>query len=881
MTTRRHACAGVLFAALLTAAAPAAAQQPETEYEGAAALGLALRRLGPTQRVLMIAAHPDDENTAVLATLALGRGADVAYLSLTRGDGGQNGIGPELGESIGLIRSEELLAARRLDGAGQFFTRAYDYGYSKSADEAFRHWPRDSLLKDVVAAVRRFRPDVVVAVFSGTPRDGHGQHQASGILAREAFHAAGDPARFPELAVDGFAPHRPRKLYRSLWRGAPDGAVPLETGSWDPLLGRSHFQVAIASRSRHRSQDMGRALRPGPFAYALERVDAEAPDEPSIFVGVDTTLAQRARTAGAPASVVRLLGEYDDVARRVRDGFNPLAAGELVPELARALERLDRAGRELRGRDDPDAADLRFHLDAERADAREALRLAAGVVVDAVADAERIVPGHSFVLELTAWNGGAQPLTVRALEPALPDGWTATPLDPLPGEPLPPGELRTRRFEVAVPADAPSTEPYHLRRPRDGDMYRWPEDGMLRGLPFQPAEVRAHALVVLAGVDLPVERDATYRHVSSTEGESRRPVRVVPAVSVALEPGVAVLPLADPALAKAAGQGGAAGSRALEFRVRLTGEAPDGAAGTLRLELPAGWRAEPAAVPVRFAARDESREVAFRVVPPHAVRAGEYAVRAIFDADDGRRYGRGYELVDYPHIRPRARYRNATAIVQALDVRVPAGLRVGYLVGAGDRVPEALAQLGIDLDVIDPSDLGTTPLDDYDVLVTGIRAYEHRPELRGRNRALLDYVERGGTLIVQYNQYTFSRGGFAPYPLEIARPHDRVTDEAAPVRLLDPSHPVLSRPNRIGAADFEGWVQERGLYFPRSWDERYAPLLEMSDPGEDPLRGALLVAPYGRGTYVYTGLAFFRQLPAGVPGAYRLFANLLALGAGQ
>ncbi|HEX6939066.1 MAG TPA: PIG-L family deacetylase [Longimicrobiales bacterium] len=905
--------AGVLLAAVLCSAAPAAAQKPETEYEGAVALGLALRRVGPTQRVLMIAAHPDDENTAVLATLALGRGADVAYLSLTRGDGGQNGIGPELQESIGLIRSEELLAARRLDGAAQFFTRAYDYGFSKSADEAFRHWPRDSVLKDVVTVIRRYRPDVVVSVFTGTPRDGHGQHQAAGLLAREAFRAAGDPARFPELTAAGLPPHRPAKLYLSRWGTPPGDATRLQTGTYDPLLGRSYHQVALASRSRHRSQDMGRALEPGPRAVALERVDAPAADEPSIFSGVDTTLAQRARSIGAGAALAALT-EYDAVADDIRRAYNPLAAGALVADLARAIRLLDRAERALGGRDDAAAAALRFYIDAERDDVSEALRMAAGVVVDAVADAERVVPGGTFGLELTVWNGGTRPVSVHALEPVLPAGWKATPRDTLPGGPLAPGELRMRRFEVRVPTDAPPTGPYYLRRPRDGDLYRWPADFALRGLPFQPPEVRARALVGLDDVLLPIRREATYRHVSRTEGESRRPVRVVPAVSVALEPGVAVLPLGDGVVAKAAERGAGAPGRArgagggpgstgergtgagsaaggvvgaagaapgdsgLVFGVRLTGEAPEGIAGTLRLELPAGWRAVPAAVPVRFEAQGESRHVEFRVYPPADAAAGAYRIAVAFEAEDGRRYTRGYEEVDYPHIRPRARYRDAVAMVQAFDVRVPTGLRVGYIVGAGDEVPGALRQLGIALDVIDPADLGTADLDAYDVLVTGIRAYEHRSEIRTHNRRLLEWVERGGTLIVQYNQYTFSRGGFAPYALEIARPHDRVTDETAPVRLLDPSHPALSWPNRIGPADFDGWVQERGLYFPHTWDARYTPLLEMSDPGEDPLRGAVLVARYGKGTYVYTGLAFFRQLPAGVPGAYRLFANLIALG---
>jgi LmbE family N-acetylglucosaminyl deacetylase len=875
--------------AVILAAAPAAAQQPETEYRGATALGLALRRLGPTQRVLMIAAHPDDENTSVLATLALGGGADVAYLSLTRGDGGQNGIGPELQESIGLIRSEELLAARRLDGATQFFTRAYDYGFSKSAEEAFLHWPRDSVLKDVVTVIRRYRPDVVVSVFTGTPRDGHGQHQAAGILAHEAFEAAGDPSRFPELTAAGLPPHRPAKLYLSRWGGgAPESSTRLQTGVYDPLFGRSYHQIALESRGRHRSQDMGRALEPGPASVMLQRVDGDGSPEPSIFAGLDTTLAQRARRTGARAAL-EALEAYDNLVLRIRAAYNPLDTERLVPELVQAARLLDRAERALGGARDASAGPgreamegLRFHIASERADVFEALRLAAGIVGDAIADSERLVPGGEFNLELIVWNGGGRPVAVRTLEPVLPAGWTATPQDELPGEPLPPGQLARRRFRVQVPADAPPTEPYHLRSPRDGDLYRWPDDVALRGMPFQPAEVRARALVALEGVELPIEVEATHREVRRNEGESRRPVRVVPAVAVALDPAVAVVPLSGDLVAKAASSTRRAASSAsrpeLEFRVRLTGATRDGIAGTLRLELPAGWRAEPAQVPVRLRTAGESRQFEFVVTPPADVAPGEHRIAAVFEAEDGRRYTRWYEEIDYPHIRPLARYHDAAAKVQAFQVAVPQGIRVGYITGAGDEVPGALRQLGVTLDVIDPADLATVDLSRYDVLVTGIRAYEHRPEIRTHNPRLLEWVEAGGTMIVQYNQYTFSQGGFAPYPLQIARPHDRVTDETAPVRILDASHPVVSYPNRIGPADFEGWVQERGLYFPRTWDERYTPVLEMSDPGEDPLRGAILVAKYGKGTYVYTGLAFFRQLPEGVPGAYRLFANLLALG---
>lgn len=912
--------------ALLTAtatAAPLAAQAPETEYDGAAALGLALRRLGATQRVLMIAAHPDDENTAVLSALALGAGADVAYLSLTRGEGGQNGIGPELQEALGIIRSEELLAARRLDGARQFFTRAYDYGFSKSADEAFRHWPADTILADAVAVIRFFRPDLIVAIFSGTPADGHGQHQAAGIIAREAFAAAGDSTRFPEQFAQGLRPHRPARLYRALWRGGGSGGYPLQTGTLDPLLGSSYHQIAIASRSRHRSQDMGRALVPGPQRVILQRVDRAEQAGTPLFAGLDTTLSVRARALGAnvPPALTAILREYDDVVPTIRAAFNPLEPGALVPRLAHAAGLLERAAGLMAGfgGDPTDAgrpsttaagspptpgsanalADLHFHLAAELDDARAALTRAAGIVLDAVASRERVIPGQSVEVELTLWNGGTNLLVIERLEPSLPAGWSAAPLGDAAHSDatLAPGAIVSRRFRVSIPADAEVTEPYYLRAPRAGDIYRWPTDSASRGLPFEPPPLHARARITLAQVTSDLEREIQYRAVSSTEGESRRPVLVTPAAALTLHPAIAVLPLEAGTGRKAAapaprnagaigpsprrGAGSAfSGEPALRFSVHLTTDALGGISGTLRLLLPPGWESAPKSATVQLNDAGERRQLDFQVTPPAGVEPGSIPVRAVFETEGGESYDRGYQVIDYHHIRARPIYREAAATIQAFDVAVASGLDVAYIPGAGDAIPDALRELGVPVTIIDPADLATTDLTPYQTVILGIRAYEHQPELPRQNRRLLEYVERGGTLIVQYNQYRFSGSDLAPYPLTIARPHDRVTDETAPVRLLDPEHPVLAWPNRITDKDFEGWVQERGLYLAHSWDERYTPLLAMSDPGEEPLRGGLLVARYGKGTYVYTGIAFFRQLPAGVPGAYRLFTNLISLGAG-
>jgi LmbE family N-acetylglucosaminyl deacetylase len=869
------------------------------EYDGAAAMGLALRRLGTTARVLHIGAHPDDENTALFAPLALGRGVDAAYLSLTRGEGGQNGIGPELGVALGLIRSEELLAARRLDGGAQFFARAIDYGYSRSAEEAFRHWPRDTLLADVVEVIRRYRPDVVASVWSGTPRDGHGQHEASGIVAREAVLAAGDPTRFPEQLAAGLRPHSPALFYRSAWfaEGPPD--VELNTGELDPLLGASYHQIAMASRSRHRSQDQGRPLDPGPRRTGFDLVeDPSAPIEvaesrsfgrygtgpaeatPSLFAGVDTLLSQRTARAAAElggadgramASTVRLLEEYEALVAEARRAFNPLSPWALVPTLSRAQDRLSAVAAALEsigsGADGDPVRRLHFHLRSEFDDLRTALLRAANVELDVVASEATVVPGRTFRLEVSVWNGGIAAVRADA-GPLLPEGWRARPIDGAGSLVVAPGERAVAAFDVTVPANAALTMPYYLdpAAPEPTDLYRWPDDTDVRGLPFAPPPVRASFLVSIAGVGTPIpaDLDATHRAVDARTGQYRRPVRVVPAVALAIAPGLALVRTGAPA--------------PFPVTVRLRSQAPGGVDGELRLVLPAGWRASPDRAPVRFNGQGGEAAITFEVRPPGNVVAGAYDIEARLDAG-GSTYTVGYDVVDYPHIDPHNLYRAARIRVQAMDVQV-ANVRVGYVPGAGDGVPEALDQLGLAWERLDAAGLASGDLDRFDVVVTGTRAYEVNDDLVAHNQRLLDWVRRGGTLIVQYNKYPALSRDYSPWPVTIDRPHGRVTDETAPVRVLEPGHPIFNAPNAIGPADWRGWVQERGLYFWESWDGPLTPLLAMSDPGEDALTGSLLVGPLGRGTYVYTGLAFFRQLPEGVPGAYRIFANLLSLGAG-
>lgn len=851
-----------LLLPLLAAGEPAHAQAP-VEGDGAAALGVSLRRLGTTKRALMIAAHPDDENTALIAQLALGQGADVAYLSLTRGEGGQNLIGPELDEGLGLIRTEELLAARRLDGARQFFSRAYDFGFSKSAAETFSHWPRDTVLADVVEVVRRYRPDIIVSVFSGTPADGHGQHQAAGMLAREAFAAAGDANRFPEQLARGLEPHAPAYLVQSLWRNVTDAQLRIATGDLDPLFGRSRYQIAMQSRSRHRSQDMGRAEPIGPQSTALRIVAGPFPtDAQTLFAGIDTTLVQHARTARLPAATIRQLEEYERAVQQVRDSYNPLRADRIAAPLAQALQLL-------RGIDVPSTAvtrTFRHALLGEQRDVADALRQAAGIVTDVVSDTPHPVPGEPFAVQVTLWNGGAAPLTLTRMQLRLPAGWRAEeePRATNGSAAVAPNAVVRTRFIVTPPADAALTEPYFLRSPRANGLYRWDHVAdSLRGAAFEPAAVRA-VMTIDAGAPITIEREAEFVAVDKAVGELRRPLIIVPRLSVAAEPRTVVIDAAAP------------GPRTVSITV--TSAAAAAVSGTLTLGVPPGWTVQPRSAPLAFARRGESQAVTFTVTPPAAAAAaGAATLHARFVTDDAS-FDRGFSLIEYPHIRPNALYRDAAVRAAVFPVRIAEGLRVGYIEGAGDDGAHALRQMGAAVEILDADAVAGGDLSRFHAIVAGIRAYEVRPDLITHNDRFLEYARRGGTFIVQYNKYELVENGLMPFPAAMARPHGRVTDPAAPVTLLQPDHPLLRGPNRITAADFDGWVHERGLYFLSAFDERYTPLLAMSDTGEAPLQGSLVAARLGDGWYVYTGLALFRQLPETVPGAYRLLANLVSLG---
>jgi LmbE family N-acetylglucosaminyl deacetylase len=860
-----------LALALSFVAAPRLATAQAADRErGAAALGELIRGLGVTARVLVIGAHPDDEDTQLITWLARGRGVETAYLSLTRGDGGQNLIGNELGEALGVIRTEELLAARRIDGGRQYFTRAYDFGFSKSAEETYRHWPKDSVLRDVVTVVRAFRPHVIVSVFSGTPRDGHGHHQVAGLLAREAYDVAGDTVRMPTSINSWRLPGwTPLKFYRSS-RSAPDSAtLRVNVGEYDVLHGRSYAEIAGESRSQHKSQGFGSLQRKGVIWDYLRReatrvnAQQDAKAEQSIFDGIETTLSGLAYRAGN-ARDREAIAALDSAVAAVQHASYWTDPSPIVPLLAKVSWRGQA----------PVSAEVRETFDQVVARATRAIELASSATADVEVDRELVGVGaagrDSIRARVTVYNRGRAALVVR---PPVVRGRCAA--DASPGEGGRGGSVpgngdgtltvapdSARVWHVWL-CSGPSGEPLWLRSGRVGDMFATTagtvadedEEDDVRIILSVPTDSLARRVI-----GVPLARTPIRRFADPVRGEVRRPVAFVPRISILLDRPVEL-------------------ARARvdidrTIRVHLRSAAVTTRLVTVTLRPPPGLRPDSASRAVTLSPHG-SATVSFRLrgrLGPGEQRVIAYAESA------GERYEIGYSTIDYEHIRPRRLYRRASTEIVVADIAVPPGLNVAYLRGVGDNVAPAIEQLGIPVRIIGATELASLDPSRTGVLVIGPRAYESNDTLVANAAAVLDFARRGGTVVVQYGQHEMTQPGVMPYPIALERRADRVTEEDAPVRILDPGSPVLTYPNRITDRDFAGWVQERSLYMPRTFDPRYRAPLSMNDPGEPPNQGAILVTPVGRGTYVYTTLSFFRQLPAGHPGAARLFVNLLAVG---
>lgn len=810
---------------------PAGAQEP---FSGTPAIEQALGKLNVLGTVLMIGAHPDDENTAILAYYARGRHIRTGYLSLTRGEGGQNLIGPELGDLLGLIRTHELLEARHIDGAEQFFTRAVDFGFSKTADETMAKWGHDRILSDVVWVIRRFQPDVVILRFSGTPRDGHGQHQVSAILGKEAFSAAADPTRFPEqlklvqpwkatrLLFNTFSFNREQEKEAA----AIKGRIEVDTGEYNPVLGVSYSQIAGMSRSMHRSQGMGAGQHPGPSRNYLVPIAGDPPSK-DAFDDIDITWT---RVPGG-AAAGRLLAE-------AAHAFDPHHPDKTLPLLLEAQPLVAAI-------DNPWAH-------AKLIELNEAIALSAGLWLDANVDAYDAVPGSAVEVKYTALNRSTFPMTLDSV--VLEGAGGTSSADARPAA-LAFNQPVNASIKRTIPADQPYSQPFWLQTPRTGDTYNI-ADQRLIGLADDPPLLNLHFRMTAAGVHFDLVRAVRHRYIDRVEGEQTRAFTVVPPVALNLPRNVVLFP----------------DNTARKVEIEVLADVAK-ASGKVQLALDPGWTSQPLALPFEQAHAGEQAALTFEVAPAQGPDPPAF-LRASANIG-GREVAVGMLVISHPPLPPLTVFPPTTVRLVRANVRIGVH-KIGYVMGAGDEMPEAIRQMGCAVTLLGASDLEQRDLSEFDAIVTGVRAYNVRADLRANLLRLLAYVRNGGTLIDQYNVPDSNLVPMGPYSFTVTRA--RVAVEEAPITLPNPQNPLLHTPNEIAAKDFDGWVQERGLYFASEWDAHYQTVLESHDPGEKPQAGGTLYARYGKGVYIFSGYSWFRQLPAGVPGAFRLFANMLSAG---
>jgi LmbE family N-acetylglucosaminyl deacetylase len=798
----------------------------------ASEIRLALEKLNVLGRVLYVAAHPDDENTYLMALWANGSLYDSAYLSVTRGDGGQNLLGPELGERLGVIRTEELLDARHIDHAKQFFTRAIDFGFSKTAEETMRIWDHDKILSDVVWVVRKFRPDVMVTRFSPEDQRTHGHHTASAILAKEAFSAAGDPIRFPEQLAF-VKPWQPKRL---VWNTSPffftnrnlpfdpTGLTVLEAAGYNPLLGKEYAEIAAASLSMHKSQGVGSPPRRGERKEYFKPLEGQ-PMTSALFDDVDTTWSRVPDSDSIGAEIGQIISK-----------FNPADPAASVPDLLKLRQRMNEIHDE-------------SWIPEKKAQLDKIIAACLGLHVEASTANETFTLGQTAAIKLEAINRSNVPVTLQ--EAQCPNTGDSMKVDAA----LPVNELVTKELSCKVPNNAPYSQPYWLRKRGTVGTFAV-DDQKLIGLPENPPAVPIEIVLQVNGQELRYLLDTKYRTVDPVAGEVRRQLVIGPPAYVNLADTVFVFPTNEPKT----------------IAVHVTA-ATGPVKGQLKLDVPQGWEVSPASLPIDLKAADAEIVARFSVKPPN--QESEGTLRAIVSID-GRDYSSGRVRISYPHIGVQTLMPPAEARLVRADVRKK-GDRIGYIPGAGDDVPESLRQLGYSVKTLSESEITAKNLAQFSAVVLGIRAYNTQTAISNWLPEVFEYVKNGGVVIAQYNTLAdLKTEQFGPYPLEISR--DRVTDENAQVRMLAPNHPLMTTPNKITSKDFEGWVQERGLYFPDKWDPAWTPILSCNDPKEKPLDGGLLVAKVGRGFFIYTSYSWFRQLPAGVAGAYRLFANMLSLG---
>ncbi len=814
----------VLLPAILVAQAP--------KKYNAAEIQELLEKLNVLGSVMYVAAHPDDENTQMIAYFANERKYRTAYMSATRGDGGQNLIGPEIRELLGLIRTQELLAARRTDGGQQFFSRANDFGYSKDSDETLNIWDKEEVLSDFVWNIRKFRPDIIVTRFA-PEWGGHGHHTTSAILALEAFDITNDASAYPDQ-LKHVQPWQPERMFWNIsWWFFRNSDTELDTtqmvsldiGEYNPLLGKSYNEIAAESRSQHKSQGFGSTGSRGTdVEYLKYWKGSEAQNDP--FEGINTTWS---RVKGGE--------EVALYTHRAQDSFDPSNPAAVVPDLiaaAKALEKLD---------DD-------FWKQIKLAEIKTLIKACTGMYMEVKANEFAAVPGDSLGISFEAINRSNAKVKLTDLR-----------IDQLNLQPkrldqqLDYNQPFNMDLNVQLPMDLPNSQPYWLIEEASLGMYNVP-DQLLRGLPENEPSVTAEATVEIDGYYLDYQLPLVYKRNDPVDGEVYRPFVITPPVFMNIKEKVYVM----------------ASGATKEVTVKVTA-GKDNISGNTYLVLPEGWTANPASYDFSMDIKGTEQEFVYEVIPPKNQSEGEVLAETRMN---GTVYNSSLTTIEYDHFPIQTLFSKSTAKVVNIDI-VKRGQNIGYIMGAGDEIPASLRQIGYNVWEMKDEDITDENLAGLDAVIMGVRAYNTEARLKFHQDKLMNFVKNGGNMIVQYNtNRRLVVDNIAPYPLTLSR--DRVTVEEAPVRILAPDHPVITGPNKITEADFDGWVQERGLYFPDEWDERFVPILSSNDPGESPKDGGLLVAQYGEGYYIYSGYSWFRELPAGVSGAYRLFTNMISIG---
>ncbi|MBV8831079.1 MAG: PIG-L family deacetylase [Acidobacteriaceae bacterium] len=860
---------------------------------GSAALWQSLQKLHTRASLIMVTAHPDDEDGGMLAYESRGQGARVALLTLNRGEGGANVMSSDFFDALGLVRTMELLKAGEYYGVNQYWTRVIDYGFSKTKAESISKWTHDRVLYDVVRIVRMERPLVITSVFVGSPSDGHGNHQTAGAMAQEVFKAAGDPNVFPDQIASGLRPWTPLKDYARVPFRMRQGGPTLSTnvsipeGDYNPLLGGSYVQMAREGLGFQKSQNGGGSIpKPGPMMSPYHRFGSNVETtekESSFFDGIDVSLAGIATLArGSGADFLKpgleAINANVETASRTFSAEHPEnCAGALAAGMKATLTLIDQVNKS-----DLSAEakyDILHELEIKRVQFNNALAESLGLFVNAtvapdkemnpimaqfLGDAETFrmaIPGQKFGVKVHIVNESSGPVKlVKASVEAegQKSGW-----DIKEDGGKEPGEAAKEKavdlkFSVVVPEDAALTKPY-FTRPDLEQTYYTIENEQFLNRPLPPYPLAGWAEFEFNGAHIKIGQDVQTMQRVTGQGSVYLPLTVGPAISVAISPRNGIVPLS---------------LKSFPVTAVIHSNVKGPANGSVRLNLPSGWTAEPSISQFQTSADGEDRSATFQVTPANLSQK-PYQVSGVADYN-GHNYTQGYTTTGYPGLVPYFLYRPATYSVKAVDVTVAPGLKVGYVMGSGDDVPTSLEHLGIHVSFLGPADIATGDLSAYDVILLGVRAYAARQDLATYNSRLLDYVKNGGVAIVQYNTPEFDHN-FGPYPYSMTSNPEEVTDEASKVQILDPSNPIFNWPNKISEADFSGWVEERGSKWMKSWDPRYHALLEAHDQDQEPQKGGLLYAQYGKGIYVYNAWSFYRQLPEGVAGAYRLFANMLSL----